>query len=144
MDAKEPIAYAFVEVVEGSDMKPSDLNGNFISTFFFISYSSSMNMMMTKSDLFTTGLADPYIKGQVGAYRFRTKTQKKTLSPKWFEEFKIPITSWDVPNVLQIEVRDKDHFIDDTLGFVSSIPFISSSLSLSLYFFIKIMHPFIQ
>ncbi|CAI9286553.1 unnamed protein product [Lactuca saligna] len=88
VDAKEPIAYAFVEVVEGSDMKPSDLNG----------------------------LADPYIKGQVGAYRFRTKTQKKTLSPKWFEEFKIPITSWDVPNVLQIEVRDKDHFIDDTLG----------------------------
>ncbi|KAI3789512.1 hypothetical protein L2E82_02311 [Cichorium intybus] len=88
VDAKEPVAYAFVEVVEGSDMKPSDMNG----------------------------LADPYIKGQVGAYRFRTKTQKKTLSPKWFEEFKIPITSWDLPNVLEIEVRDKDHFIDDTLG----------------------------
>lgn len=27
MDGKEPIAYAKVEVVEASDMKPSDLNG---------------------------------------------------------------------------------------------------------------------
>lgn len=88
VNEKEPIAYAKVEVVEASDMKPSDLNG----------------------------LADPYVKGQLGAYRFRTKTQKKTLSPKWHEEFKIPIFSWDLPNVLSIDVRDKDHFVDDTLG----------------------------
>lgn len=65
-----------------------------------------------------TGLADPYIKGKLGLKRFRTKTQKKTLSPKWFEEFKIPIVSWDAPNLLEIEVRDKDRFVDDTLGFV--------------------------
>ncbi|KAK9078189.1 hypothetical protein SSX86_002246 [Deinandra increscens subsp. villosa] len=90
VDAKEPVGYALVEIVEGSDMKPSDMNG----------------------------LADPYIKGQFGAYRFRTKTQKKTLSPKWLEEFKIPIASWDSPNVLEIGVRDKDHIFDDTLGFV--------------------------
>lgn len=63
-----------------------------------------------------SGLADPYVKGQLGQYRFRTKTQKKTLTPKWYEEFKIPICSWDSPNVLSIEVRDKDHFKDDTLG----------------------------
>lgn len=88
VDVKEPIAYATVEIVEGSDMKPSDLNG----------------------------LADPYVKGQLGPYRFRTKTQRKTLSPKWHEEFKIPICTWDSPNVLVIEVRDKDHFVDDTLG----------------------------
>lgn len=67
-----------------------------------------------------SGLADPYIKGQLGPYRFRTKTQKKTLSPKWHEEFKIPIISWESGNVLAIEVRDKDHFVDDTLGSVFS------------------------
>lgn len=88
VDAKDPIAHALVEVLEASDMKPSDMNG----------------------------LADPYIKGQLGPYRFRTKTQKKTLSPKWHEEFKIPVISWESGNVLAIEVRDKDHFVDDTLG----------------------------
>ncbi|KAK9074133.1 hypothetical protein SSX86_006730 [Deinandra increscens subsp. villosa] len=88
IDAKEPIAYTLVEIVEASDMKPSDTNG----------------------------LADPYVKGQLGAYRFRTKTQKKTLSPKWQEEFKIPITTWESPNQLVIQVCDKDHFVDDILG----------------------------
>ncbi|KAK1416686.1 hypothetical protein QVD17_25801 [Tagetes erecta] len=88
VDAKEPVGYTLVEVVEGSDMKPSDMNG----------------------------LADPYVKGQFGAYQFRTKIQKKTLSPKWFEEFKIPIASWESPNLLEIGVRDKDHIFDDTLG----------------------------
>ncbi|GLT33950.1 hypothetical protein SLA2020_085020 [Shorea laevis] len=88
VDEKEPIAYAKVEVVEASDVKPSDLNG----------------------------LADPYVKGQLGPYRFRTITQRKTLTPKWLEEFMIPICTWDSPNLLAIEVRDKDHFVDDTLG----------------------------
>ncbi|KAM7495353.1 hypothetical protein LguiB_029962 [Lonicera macranthoides] len=91
VEAKEAIAYALVEVVEATDIKPSDLNG----------------------------LADPYVKGQIGPYRFRTKTQKKTLSPKWLEEFKIPISTWESPNVLTIEVCDKDHFVDDTLGVCS-------------------------
>lgn len=88
VDEKEPIAYAKVEVIEAMDVKPSDLNG----------------------------LSDPYVKGQLGPYRFRTKTQKKTLAPKWQEEFKIPVCTWDSPNVLALEVRDKDHFYDDTLG----------------------------
>ncbi|KAA8526711.1 hypothetical protein F0562_009060 [Nyssa sinensis] len=88
VDEKEPVAHAIVEVVEAADVKPSDLNG----------------------------LADPYVKGKLGPYRFRTKTQKKTLAPKWHEEFKIPICSWELPNVLTIEVRDKDRFVDDTLG----------------------------
>ncbi|XP_040990743.1 C2 domain-containing protein At1g53590-like isoform X2 [Juglans microcarpa x Juglans regia] len=88
VDEKEPVAYAKVEVIEGSDMKPSDPNG----------------------------LADPYVKGQLGTYRFRTKIQKKTLAPKWHEEFKIPIFTWESANMLCIEVRDKDYFVDDTLG----------------------------
>lgn len=61
------------------------------------------------------------MKGQVGCYRFKTNTQKKTLTPKWHEEFKIPIVTWESPNVLNIEVRDKDHFVDDMLGFVSRL-----------------------
>ncbi|CAN0891185.1 C2 domain-containing protein At1g53590 [Linum grandiflorum] len=88
VDEKKPIAFAKVEVIEASDMKPSDLNG----------------------------LADPYVKGQLGQYGFRTKTQKKTLTPKWLEEFEIPIVTWETPNVLVLEVRDKDHFVDDSLG----------------------------
>ncbi|CAN1841413.1 C2 domain-containing protein At1g53590, partial [Linum perenne] len=66
-----------------------------------------------------SGLADPYVKGKLGPYGFRTKTQKKTLTPKWLEEFEIPIITWDPPNLLVVEVRDKDHFVDDSLGFVS-------------------------
>ncbi|XP_043699229.1 C2 domain-containing protein At1g53590-like isoform X2 [Telopea speciosissima] len=88
VDEKDPIAYARVEIVEAADMKPSDPNG----------------------------LADPYVKGQLGPYRFQTKIQKKTLTPIWQEEFKIPICTWESPNILNLEVRDKDHFLDDTLG----------------------------
>jgi len=66
-------------------------------------------------------LADPYIKGQLGGYRFRTQIQRKTLTPKWQEEFKIPIVTWESPNVLVIEVCDKDRFVDDTLGYVTEL-----------------------
>ncbi|XP_020575196.1 C2 domain-containing protein At1g53590-like [Phalaenopsis equestris] len=85
---KPPIAYVKLEIIEATDMKPSDLNG----------------------------LSDPYVKGHLYNYRFRTKVHKKTLSPKWFEEFKIPISSWEVPNILYLEVCDKDHIFDDLLG----------------------------
>ncbi|XP_042489735.1 C2 domain-containing protein At1g53590-like isoform X2 [Macadamia integrifolia] len=88
MDEKDAIACARIEIVEAADMKPSDPNG----------------------------LADPYVKGQLGPCRFRTKTQKKTLSPIWLEEFKIYIYTWESPCLLNLEVRDKDHFVDDTLG----------------------------
>ncbi|KAK9674258.1 hypothetical protein RND81_12G221600 [Saponaria officinalis] len=88
VDVKEPLAYANVEVIEAAEMKPSDLNG----------------------------LADPYVRGHLGPYRFRTQVQKKTLTPKWLEEFRVPVISWEAQNVLEIEVRDKDHFVDDILG----------------------------
>ncbi|XP_074319218.1 C2 domain-containing protein At1g53590-like isoform X2 [Silene latifolia] len=88
VDVKEPLAYANVEVIEAAEMKPSDLNG----------------------------LADPYVKGHLGQYRFKTQIQRKTLTPKWQEEFKVPICSWEAQNVLAIEVFDKDHLFDDDLG----------------------------
>lgn len=70
--------------------------------------------------LLNAGLADPYVKGQLGPYRFKTKIQKKTLSPRWLEEFMIPIISWEAPNFLNFEVCDKDHIFDDALGLVST------------------------
>ncbi|GJN06592.1 hypothetical protein PR202_ga24337 [Eleusine coracana subsp. coracana] len=85
-----PIAIVKLEILEGNDMKPSDING----------------------------LADPYVKGRLGPFKFQTQIQRKTLSPKWFEEFKIPITSWEASNELAIQVRDKDPMFDDLLGYV--------------------------
>ncbi|XP_062188558.1 C2 domain-containing protein At1g53590-like isoform X3 [Phragmites australis] len=88
IEERPPIAYVKLEILEGTDMKPSDING----------------------------LADPYVKGRLGPFKFQTQIQKKTLSPKWFEEFKIPITSWEASNELVMEVRDKDPMFDDSLG----------------------------
>lgn len=64
------------------------------------------------------------MKVQLGTNVFRTKIQKKTLAPKWQEEFKIPIHTWESPNVLSLELRDKDRFVDDTLG---SAPYTGSN-----------------
>ena len=58
------------------------------------------------------------MKGRLGPFKFQTQIQRKTLSPKWFEEFKIPITSWEASNELFMEVRDKDPMFDDLLGYV--------------------------
>ncbi|KAL6850145.1 hypothetical protein ACP4OV_020772 [Aristida adscensionis] len=88
IEERPPIAYVKLEILEGTDMKPSDING----------------------------LADPYVKGRLGPFKFQTHIQRKTLSPKWFEEFKIPITSWEAANELVMEVRDKDPMFDDSLG----------------------------
>lgn len=63
-------------------------------------------------------MADPYVKGRLGPYRFRTKTKKKTLTPKWREEFKVPICTWESENMLTLDVHDKDHIFDDKLGWV--------------------------
>jgi Ca2+-dependent lipid-binding protein len=67
---------------------------------------------------YCTGLADPYVKGRLGPFKFQTQIQRKTLSPRWFEEFKIPITSWESSIELAMEVRDKDPMFDDLLGYV--------------------------
>uniref|UniRef100_A0A0D3ELM7 C2 domain-containing protein n=1 Tax=Oryza barthii TaxID=65489 RepID=A0A0D3ELM7_9ORYZ len=88
IEERPPVAYVKLEILEGTDMKPSDMNG----------------------------LSDPYVKGRLGPFKFQTQIQKKTLSPKWFEEFKIPITSWESLNELAMEVCDKDHMFDDSLG----------------------------
>lgn len=119
---KEAVAYAKVEVIEASEMKPSDLNGLsstlFGSALCSISHHSYFIFCHLHCFESSAGLADPYVKGQMGPYRFKTKIQKKTLAPKWLEEFRIPIISWESPNTLNFEVHDKDHIFDDALGFV--------------------------
>lgn len=105
-----------LEVLEAADMKPSDLNGMNIGLLYFCQI---IRYVCLTAGWSFSGLADPYVKGNIGLYRFRTKTKKKTLTPQWHEEFKIPVCTWESPNnMLNIEVRDKDRFIDDTLGFV--------------------------
>ncbi|PKA49646.1 C2 domain-containing protein [Apostasia shenzhenica] len=88
IDVKCPVAFAKVEILEALNMQPPDGNG----------------------------LADPYVKGHLGPYRFQTKIKRKTLDPKWQEEFKIPITSWEARNILKIELCDKDPFGYNMLG----------------------------
>lgn len=85
-----------------------------------------------------SGLADPYVKGKLGAYRFKTNIKRKTLNPSWQEEFKIPIFTWDSPSILTIEVKDKDRFVDDTLGFVPETPnsLLQTSLNANSFLFL--------
>ncbi|KAI3969675.1 hypothetical protein MKX01_020236 [Papaver californicum] len=88
VDEKDPVAYAELQIIEAAEIKPSDMNG----------------------------LSDPYVNGQCGSFKFQTKVQKKTLTPKWLEDFKIPIFSWESSNLISMEVRDKDRFGYDPLG----------------------------
>jgi hypothetical protein len=44
VDEKEPVAYAKVEVIEASDMKPSDLNGWFSYCFHHLFYYIMLSM----------------------------------------------------------------------------------------------------
>ncbi|KAI3921854.1 hypothetical protein MKX01_005543 [Papaver californicum] len=88
VDEKDPVAYAELQIIEAAEIKPSDMNG----------------------------LSDPYVNGHCGSFKFQTKVQKKTLTPKWLEDFKIPIFSWESSNLIYMDVRDKDHFGYDPLG----------------------------
>ncbi|KAI5067237.1 hypothetical protein GOP47_0017765 [Adiantum capillus-veneris] len=89
IEERASIATLKLNILEASDLRPADING----------------------------LADPYVRGTFNSHRFKTKVQKKTLKPRWFEEFEVPIASWEMPTLLVLRVRDKDQFRDDDLGF---------------------------
>ncbi|KAK7303447.1 hypothetical protein RJT34_14354 [Clitoria ternatea] len=57
------------------------------------------------------GLSDPYVKLQLGKQKFRTKVIKKSLNPKWDEEFSFRVD--DLKEELAINVMDEDKFFND-------------------------------
>lgn len=53
--------------------------------------------------------SDPFVKGTIGSVQFSTKHINKTLNPKWFDAFKLPIVQWRPDSTsLTIEVFDKN------------------------------------
>ncbi|KAI9123988.1 hypothetical protein K1719_005288 [Acacia pycnantha] len=61
------------------------------------------------------GLSDPYVKIQLGRQRFKTKVVKKSLNPKWDEEFSFRVD--DLNEGLHFCVMDEDkYFHDDFVG----------------------------
>ncbi|CAI8590491.1 unnamed protein product [Vicia faba] len=76
-----------VRVIEAKNLPPMDLNG----------------------------FSDPYVRLQLGRQRFRTKVVKKSLNPKWDEEFSFKVD--DLKEELVVSVMDEDKYlIDDFLG----------------------------
>ncbi|KAH7307849.1 hypothetical protein KP509_22G080100 [Ceratopteris richardii] len=84
-----PIATLHLKILEATDLKPSHSNG----------------------------LADVFVRGSFGTSRFKTSIQRKSLHAKWFEEFEIPIASWELPTFLILHVLDKDRFSNADLGY---------------------------
>ena len=61
------------------------------------------------------GLSDPYVKLQLGKYRWRSKVVKKCLNPRWDEEFICRVD--DLNEELALLVMDEDkYFNDDFVG----------------------------
>ncbi|KAK7292499.1 hypothetical protein RIF29_08280 [Crotalaria pallida] len=60
------------------------------------------------------GSSDLYARLQLGKQKFRTKVMKKSLNPKWDEEFCFWVD--DLKERLTISVMDEDKFHDDLLG----------------------------
>ncbi|XP_028754994.1 C2 and GRAM domain-containing protein At1g03370 isoform X2 [Neltuma alba] len=61
------------------------------------------------------GLSDPYVRIQLGRQKFKTKVVKKSLNPKWDEEFSFRVD--DLNEELQFSVMDEDrYFNDDFVG----------------------------
>eukprot|EP00897_Mesotaenium_endlicherianum_P000932 jgi/Mesen1/1083/ME000123S00257 len=84
--AGEPVAYVLVQIIEGEQLVAKDVGG----------------------------LSDPYVKGAVGTAKFQTSIKRSTLSPRWNEEFRVPVLAWLQPRTpLRLVVRDYDRVTED-------------------------------
>lgn len=57
------------------------------------------------------GLSDPYVRLQLGKQRYKTKVIKKSLNPRWDEEFSFRVD--DLNEELVVSVMDEDKFFND-------------------------------
>eukprot|EP00850_Spirogloea_muscicola_P014305 SM000101S09303 [mRNA] locus=s101:493723:497900:- [translate_table: standard] len=89
VEEREAAAELLVEVLEATNLKISDSNG----------------------------FSDPFVKGALGGARFKSAVKYKTLNPKWYEDFRVPVATWDLPNLLILRVRDKDPVHFEELGY---------------------------
>ncbi|KAH8935387.1 hypothetical protein BDL97_17G024500 [Sphagnum fallax] len=89
MEEKPPVATVVLEILEAAALRSADFNG----------------------------LSDPFVEGTLSTKKFSTKIIWKTLNPKWDEKFELPIASWELPNLLLLQIFDKDRFRNDNLGF---------------------------
>ena len=56
------------------------------------------------------------MKGFCANAKFKTKIEKNTLNPKWFEDFEVPIVNWENLTPLSLRLYDKDTIHNDKLG----------------------------
>ena len=63
--------------------------------------------------------SDPFCKLSIGEISFTSKVQKKTLCPKWEEEFEWKEGLSSPPSNLNVFCFDKDRFGKDALGHAS-------------------------
>lgn len=59
---------------------------------------------------YRAGKSDPYAKLHYFKYQRQTKVKKKTLNPRWNEEFQLYVPTWSSPQVALIKVLDHDDF----------------------------------
>ena len=57
------------------------------------------------------------MKGALGGSRFESSIRRKTTAPQWLEEFRAPICSWELLNLLVLRVRDRSGFKAEELGY---------------------------
>ncbi|KAL5972422.1 hypothetical protein ACLOJK_041676 [Asimina triloba] len=84
-------------------------------SFFLISLSVHVIEARNLPAMDLNGTSDPYVRIQLGRYRFRTKVVKKCLNPWWDEEFSFRVE--DLNESLTVSVLDEDkYFNDDFVG----------------------------
>ncbi|KAF9586181.1 hypothetical protein BGW38_008898 [Lunasporangiospora selenospora] len=81
-----------------------------------------------KKTIFSKGSSDPYIKGTIGGYKFKTEIIWECLDPVWNAAFEFEIKPHSVPAKAHFECWDKDRYSKDDYMGIIDIPFDAGSL----------------